>query len=322
MADWFLGIDAGGTGTRAVLVDSRGRVKGTGSAASANPHNVGLTAARTRLREAASAAWASAKKPFQPARSAFVGAAGVKSRQEICAMRSAAEGEGLAVAGEVVVENDLSNALTGGLSGRPGIALISGTGSNCLGRDELGNSFMCGGWGWILDDEGSGFGLALAAVRAVARAADGRGPVTALTPSTLAFFGVTEPNELLACFYTKPWTPGDVGEFAPVVMRLASEGDVVAKTILQSGADALVGLVKGVLAALSFAHPPEVVLLGGCARSDSPYQDLLEQTLLDACPDIRLIAPRGSSLEGAALNALKSAGLPPPQKIQSKGFKI
>lgn len=322
MVSWFLGMDVGGTGTRAVLVDSKGRVKGMGSAASANPHNVGLAVAQARLREAASAAWASAKKDFQPARHAFVGAAGVKSRQEICAMRSAVESEGLAAAGEVVVENDLSNALTGGLSGRPGIALISGTGSNCLGRDPRGKSFMCGGWGWILDDEGSGFGLALAAVKAVVRAGDGRGPATALTPSTLAFFGVTDPNELPACFYTKKWTPGDVGEFAPTVMRLASEGDAVATAILQAGAEALAGLVKGNLAALNFSQPPEVTLLGGCARSGPPYQTLLEQTLREVCPRIRLVAPEGSPLAGAALNALQSAGISPLPKIQPGTFPL
>ncbi len=322
MIDWFLGIDGGGTRTRAVLVDSRGRVKGVGSAASANPHNVGLAIAQVRLREAASDAWASAGKDFQLARGAFVGIAGVKSHQEIGAMRTAAEDAGLAAAGDVTVENDLSNALTGGLSGRPGIALIAGTGANCLGRDPQGVSFMCGGWGWLLDDEGSGFGLALAAVKAVTRAADGRGQTTALTPLVLAFFGVSEPNELLSCFYAKPWTPGDVAKFAPVVMRLAAEGDAVAGAILRDGTEALAGLVKETLAALSYSQPPEVTLLGGCARSGFPYQNLLERILLDTCPHIRLVAPEGSPLQGAALNALKSAGIAPLPKILSNEFHL
>jgi len=311
MTPWFLGMDVGGTTTRAVLVNAEGRVAGVGQAGSANPHNVGEAMSRTRLAEAATAAWAATGEAFQPARHAFLGCAGVKSRHEICAMRAVAEGEGLAAAGDVTVENDLSNALSGGLSGRPGIALISGTGSNCLGRDQRGNAFMCGGWGWLLDDEGGGFGLALAAVKAVARAADGRSRATSLSPAVLAFFGISEPNDLLACFYIRKWTPADIAEFAPVVMRHAAEGDAVAKGILASGARALAALVTGTLHALDFSDMPEVVLLGGCGRSGSPYQDLIERELRTTCPGIRLVEPEGSPLAGAALNTLNAGGVHP-----------
>lgn len=311
MTPWFLGLDVGGTHTRAVLVDAAGRVRGIGQAASANPHNVGIRTARVRLHEAASSAWTSAGKVFQPARHAFLGCAGVKSRREILEMRALAEGEGFAAAGDVTVENDLHNALAGGLGGRSGIALIAGTGSNCLGRDARGKTFLCGGWGWLLDDEGSGFGLAMAAMRAVARAADGRARPTSLTAAVLAFFGIAEPDELLACLYVRRWTPGEVADFAPVVMRHAAEGDAVAKGILLAGARALAGLVAGAVRALEFPRGADVVILGGCGRSGPPYQELVERELSAACPGIRLLEPEGSPLAGAALNALQFGGIRP-----------
>lgn len=322
MKSWFLGMDIGGTSTRAVLVNPDGRVMGVGRAASANPHNVGRDVVRARLGEATAAAWASAGRKIRPARHAFLGCAGVKSRTEICEMRALAEGEGLAPAGEVVVANDLHNALAGGLSGRPGIAVIAGTGTNCLGRDPRGEMAMCGGWGWLLDDEGGGFGLALAAVRAVARAADGRGSPTSLVPAVLTFFGVSEPDELLSWFYGRKWTPAEVAGFAQVVMRHADAGDEVAGEILAAGARALAGLVSGARRALRFPGRAEVVLLGGCGRSGPPYQKLVERELKSACRGIRLVEPEGCPLAGAAFNALRSGGVDPVPALDHNQFDL
>lgn len=315
-------MDVGGSATRAVLVDASGRVMGMGRAASANFHNVGYAMARKNLAEAAAAAWKSAGKSPQPAQHAFLGCAGVKSRKEVCEMRALAEGEGLANAGEVTVANDLLNALTGGLSGRPGIALIAGTGSNCLGRDPQGKTAMCGGWGWLLDDEGSGFGLTISAVRAVVRAADGRGEQTSLSSAVLAFFGISEPDELLSCFYVREWTPGEMAEFAPVVMRHAAAGDAVAKGILLAGAKALSALVFQVSQALRFSKSPEVVVLGGCGRSGDPYQSLIEKELKAVCRGVYLVDPEGSPVAGAALNALQSAGVEPLPQLDLNGFDL
>lgn len=319
VTQWFLGMDAGGTRTRAVLVDAAGRVGGRGEAASANPHNVGMETARKRLVAAAMTAWAQAGEAFQPARHAFLGCAGVRSRAEICAMQAAAESDGLGPAGEVTVRNDLHNALTGGLWGRPGIALIAGTGSNCLGQDPSGAVFMCGGWGWLLDDEGSGLGLTLAALRAVARAADGRGRATSLTEAALAFLGIMEADELLDRLYVRPWTHEELAEFAPVLMRHAEEGDAVARGILEAGARSLGGLVAGTARALDFPEGAEVVLLGGCARGNPFYRDMVEKAVRNSGGHFRLTESVGSPLAGAALNALKAGGihsLPDPDRCK------
>lgn len=319
---FFLGMDAGGTHARAVLVTRDGRVAGRGLAAAANYHNVGIETAQARLVEAATRAWESAGKHFQPAAHAFLGCAGVKSPLDKSTVRAAAESVGLAPAGEVTVENDLHNALSGGLSGRPGIAVIAGTGTNCLGRDSGGRTFMCGGWGWLLDDEGGAFGLALSAVKSAVRSADGRTRATSLLPAVLAFFGVSDPDELLACFYVEKWTPGEVAEFAPVVVRHAAEGDAVAGAILAAGARSLGELVAGTARSLDFPGGPEVVLLGGCGRSGPPYQDLVEKALRTACPGARMIEPEGSALVGAAFNALAFGGISPVPPITPGKFDL
>lgn len=307
----YLGIDGGGTRTRAILVSARGRVLGEGEGGPSNYHNVGSAAAGRALRAAATAAWADADRPFAQAATAFLGCAGVKASVDIARITSLAESIGLAPAGHVTVANDLHNALAGGLAGRPGIALISGTGTNCLGRDAKGNSFMCGGWGWLLDDAGGGVGLALAGLRAATRAADGRAPATGLLPAALAFLGLSEANEILERLYVHACPPDELAAFAAVVTREAAAGDATALAVLTQGAHALGELVAGAARQLKFPKGPEVVLLGSCVRSGAPYQPLVEAAIRAAVPSARLVEPQGAPLHGAALNALALAGVGP-----------
>lgn len=311
----YLGIDGGGTRTRAILVDSSGRIFGEGEAGPSNYNNVGLDAAGRALRAAAESAWARAGQPFAPAASAFLGLAGIKASVDIARLTSLAESVALAPAGQIIVANDLHNALAGGLAGRPGIALIAGTGTNCLGRDASGATFMCGGWGWLLDDVGGGIGLALAGLRAATRAADGRAPATGLLPAALAFFGLTEANELLERLYVRSCPPDELASFSTVVIREAAAGDATALAVLQVGASALAELVAGATRQLDFPAGPEVVLLGGCARSGAPYQPLIEAAIRSALPAARLVEPNGTPLHGAARNALRAAGLPAPASL-------
>ncbi len=312
----YLGIDGGGTRTRAILVDAHGGIHGEGEAGPANYHNVGLEGAGTALRLAAENAWQAAGVPFGPAAACFAGLAGIKAGIDLSRLSEVVVTAGLAAPGRVTVANDLHNALAGGLAGRPGVALIAGTGTNCLGRDAGGATFMCGGWGWLLDDRGGGIGLALAGLRAATRAADGRAAWTALLPAALAFFGLEEPDELLARLYCPPVAPGEVAPFAKTVTRLAGAGDAAAIAVLDEGATALAELVAGAVRKLTFAEAPEVVILGGCARSGAPYQPRVEQAIHSAVPGAKLVEPVYPPHYGAALNVLAAAGENRPDALR------
>jgi len=304
----FLGIDAGGTTTRAVLLDPTGRVLGLGSAGSGNYHDAGISTAVRNMGLAAEEAFRASGERLSPVRALFAGCAGVKSRTDIDRITAALWNLGLATGGAVRVCNDLHNALAGGLSGRPGIALIAGTGSNCLGRDVSGNSWMCGGWGWLLDAPGSAFGLTLSAMRTATREADGRDMRGALLPALHGFLGISEPDDLVARLYYEKWMPKNLAAFAPVIMETARQGDAAALRILREGARALAELVATTASRLDFPSGPEVVVLGGCARSGDPYQPLVEASIREACPNARILEPAGTPLRGAALNALRLAG--------------
>lgn len=306
---YYLGIDGGGTNTRAVLLETSGRVVGVGRAGTSNNHNVGVEKATANLLAAAQAAWTMAGLHFQPAREAFLGLAGIGSKTDIARMTAAAEGANLALEGHLEVANDLHNALTGGLDNRPGIALIGGTGANCLGRDETGANFMCGAWGWLLGDQGSAYGIAFEGLRAAAKSADGRIPPTRLLHAAQAFYGAEEPGELLNRLYNTRWNPGNIAAFAPVVVHQAAEGDTAALHILEEGAKELAILVTTTSRALDFPDGPAVILLGGCITSGPPYQPMIETAILRGCPNAQIQRPALGPLHGAALNVLRRAGV-------------
>ncbi len=303
----YLGIDGGGTFTRAVLISAAGAVLGRGQSGASNFNNVGNEIAGRHLQEATLRAVQDAGRKNLDVQGAFLGLAAIKSADDMARMAAVAESFGIAPVGTVIVRNDIYNAHAGGLSGAAGIAVIAGTGSHCLGRDVSGADYLCGGWGWFLDDQGSAFGLAAAALREVVRAADGRSRQTRLQPAALAFLGVQDAACLLARLHDGQWNPGVLAGFAPVVTRLALEGDRTAERVLRRGAEALAELVAVTANNLKFPHGPDVVLLGSCARSGMPYESMLEKQVAKKCPLARIVPPAYDTLYGAAVNALMLA---------------
>src|SRR5882762_11584610 len=106
-------------------------------------------------------------------------------------MREALLGLGI---GEVVVVGDADIALYGATEGAPGLIVIAGTGSNCCGINARGRTACAGGWGPIAGDEGAGAWIARRALRAIARAVDGRGAATSLIGAACTYFHVSDAN--------------------------------------------------------------------------------------------------------------------------------
>src|SRR5690606_31065822 len=117
----------------------------------------------------------------------------------------------------IVVTNDALIALIAGAGMKPGVVIIAGTGSIAYGVNARNEAARAGGWGYILADEGSGYWLGRQALRAVVRAADGRGPATALTPLVLEFFGVSRPQALVREVYRHYLKPSDIARCARAV---------------------------------------------------------------------------------------------------------
>jgi N-acetylglucosamine kinase-like BadF-type ATPase len=119
-----------------------------------------------------------------------------------------------------------------------------------------------GGWGYLFGDEGSGYSLGIAALRAAVQAADGRIPPTSLQEDVLFALGLRQVEELVAALYQRNPTREIIARLASVVFTAAEKGDRQAERILE---DATSELVKAALAVVSILGWNETIpcILGG-----------------------------------------------------------
>ena len=291
----YLGIDGGGTKTIAVVVDAQGIVRGRGGAGGANQESVGTQAALDAVWTAAQAALCKAESA-SPCAAAWIGLAGVDGPRDVVKLFPRLE----PLAQVVRITND-AELLLGTLPGGVGIALVAGTGSIAVGRNAAGESSRCGGWGHIFGDEGGGYAIGCAGLRAVAKASDGRGQATALTDAILCALSVAEPSALIPRIYP---TVGkaEIARLASTVIAAAETGDEVALAILQreAGELALQGQALARVLQLGGDTEPLPVALGGTLLTRAPlYRTLLQQHLERACRCEPVVVVEEPALEAA-----------------------
>lgn len=264
-----VGVDGGGTHTRAVVVDREGNEL---ARAEAGPAVVGSSAPGLAVRAVAKAAReaVTAAGGTLPVGALWAGLAGAGARE----VRLAVTKELVAadLARSVVVGTDVEAAFHDMFAEGPGVLLIAGTGSIAWARGPDGRTIRVGGWGERLGDEGSGYAIGLAALRAVARATDGRGPSTSLVDAVMERVGAETPRKLI------PWAAGaakgDVAALVPLVSVAASAGDAVAAEILERAvSDLSAHLAAAVERAGPWPEPPELALWGGLLGEGGPLRE-------------------------------------------------
>jgi len=240
-----LGIDGGGTRTRASLVDGE-RALAFVEHGSIKRLRVGVDLADANLR-------AILKEVFATA--------GVKSAVAACVGVASAKLPGvqewiMRVLGEFGVHEaeivgDEVIALDAAFKGGPGILQIAGTGSNCIGRAPDGSREGAGGWSSRLGDEGSGYWIGLHAIRRALNAYDREEP-TRVLETVSRIWGISTLDELVN---VGDGTPGpDFAALAPAISQLAEEGDAVAAGVMAQAAQDLVDSVLLVRAKLRRKH--------------------------------------------------------------------
>jgi N-acetylglucosamine kinase-like BadF-type ATPase len=305
---FFLGIDGGGTRTRAFVCDESGAMAAAGESGTTNPHHAGAEEISRRLAEAV--ALACARLHIRPAAiaSAFLGVAGVTDEAGREHLRQLAGRSGLAHA-RLGVDHDIRIALAGGLEGRPGIALVVGTGSSCYGRRADGQTWQTGGWEALVSDEGSGYFLGREALTAAVRMADGRAGETRLRGRVFTWLGINDVAEILRRLGQPPMTKPEVAQLARLVVELAETGDDAARGILERGAVLLAELVATNHRRLPTGPNPEVVVTGGLGTAEGVYRRLIYAAIQRELPEARVGPPALAPAVGAALLALEQAGV-------------
>ena len=265
----FVGIDGGGSGATAVAIDGDGRelarVRGGPALVRSHDPVAGASALADLVDRVTRQA--GGRLPVAGLVCALAGAGREEDRRLLAA---ALIREAVAVRLRVVT--DVEAAFHDAFGDGPGILLISGTGSIALARSGDGRWVRAGGWGALLGDEGSGYSIGLAALRAAARAHDGRGQATALLDAVLAHTGVPELSGLIA--WADKARKADIAALARVVAEAALRGDEVATMIVADAAMELARHVVAVREALApWPGPPGVALAGGLLGPGRPLRE-------------------------------------------------
>jgi N-acetylglucosamine kinase-like BadF-type ATPase len=142
------------------------------------------------------------------------------------------------------------------------VALICGTGSLAWGRTPDGRTARAGGWGYLLGDEGSGYDIALRALRLATQTADGRAAAHALLQAALDHWGLEAPEQLIGQVYRTETTRSEIAALAQRIVALADAGEPAAISLLDDAAHDLAQLVATVARKLDLIAPP-VALAGG-----------------------------------------------------------
>jgi len=265
----YIGIDGGGTRARAVLTDAAGavlaRAEGGAGRIDVLRPTAGAGALAALARELIRAANADDVSVLCCA------LAGAGRAEEISALERALREQG--VAESVVVTNDALAALHNALDTAPGILLIAGTGSIAWGRNEAGSMARTGGWGELLGDEGSGYAIGLAALRAAVRAHDGRAPDTALRSTVLTRTLSSATEDLV--HWSAAATKADIAALAPHVIA-ATDSDPEAAGIVKQAARDLAEHIAALHARLGpWSEAPLLALSGGLIAPGRPLRPFL-----------------------------------------------
>ncbi|MBN1179770.1 MAG: ATPase, partial [Anaerolineae bacterium] len=179
MNEYFLGIDVGATKSHALIADAHGRAVGFGVGGSGSHEVIGYDGLRTVLHTVIDAALASASITKADIAGGGFGIAGydwpgdAEPHHQVIAS--------LELSAPYALVNDTIIGLVAGATEGWGVGVVSGTGSNCWGRDRQGREGRMTGGGELFAEYAGGGDLVAKAVQAVALAWGRRGPQTRLT---------------------------------------------------------------------------------------------------------------------------------------------
>ena len=303
--DLVLGIDGGGTQTHAILAKrDTGEVIGRGLAGPSNIQAVGVETGLKALSECIDRAFRDANLAPSHVAAICLGLAGIDWEGGLNIIHEWAERN--AIAARVTIANDATLLLAAGTPEGWGLAVIAGTGSIAFVRDAAGKEGRCGGWGYLLGDEGSAYSIALQALRAACRSFDGVNKPTALVERLKREMKLASMPEMIEAVYRGSWNRTAIAGLAPAVLEIAAGGDVLALEIVKNEAEELARTAAG---AVKTSELPRgsvpVALAGGVLTRSEAYRGYF----LDALWMEGIVAGPVDLVTDPALGAVKLARL-------------
>lgn len=260
MNTFRIGADGGGTKTECILIDAGGEIVARRIAPGSNPSVVGPEQARLIVTDALCAVLAEARQRIPDARVAATLLCMAGSRSFWREF-----GATLTDFGRVTTTDDSLPVLELATQGRPGLVLHAGTGSFVAARAPDGAIHYAGGLGWRFGDPGSGYDIGRRAIERALLEIQGWATPSRLSATVRAHAQVetdADAGVLTRYFYQHPEPNRTIAALAPAVLRLATEGDAIAQTLVVDSVGELVALATRVATTLFGATPLDAIPAG------------------------------------------------------------
>jgi N-acetylglucosamine kinase-like BadF-type ATPase len=302
-------VDGGGSKTDVAVLDlASGEVLGTARGGGCSHHQVGIDAAVAVIDRTVSAALSAVGSAATDVVHAGCYLTAIDLEQEQVAVQAA-----LAAlpwgARSVLVDNDVFALLRAGTDSPDAAVVICGTGINGVAVRADGATARVLALGHLSGDWGGSSGLAEEVLWYAARAEDGRGQPTALREALLDWTGCASVHEVTLAVHTGALAVSAWWDRAPEIVRLAHEGDEVARRLLDRQGEEIGLLAASLLTRLDLAETAVPVVLGGGigATGDPLLVSAAERTLAARVPKATLSIVTERPIVGAAHLALETA---------------
>jgi N-acetylglucosamine kinase-like BadF-type ATPase len=308
MTHYVIGVDGGGTKTELALIDLFGNLVGMEKVGSTNYQAVGAEKLKDELLEGFSTLINSTNVDIDRIDHIFLGLAGAgrqKDQEEIKALF-----DDTIFKGKISVDSDAIVALAGAFGTTPGIIIIAGTGAICFGSNRDGKIVRCGGWGYLLGDEGSGYYIGKEAIIAALKDFDGRKERTLLKEKLQQRYGLDSIDKIIPLVYQNKIDRQEIAAIAPLVFELARQNDYIAEEIIRKTGLEMGLLAKSVANQLGFSGEEiKVSLIGSIFKQREMLISHISKELFEISWNVSIVEPQFHPSIGAALMALKKKAL-------------
>lgn len=300
-AELLIGIDGGATHSTAIAALSDGRIVARAHGEGLNFNNVGVETVRLRLERLVSEL---CEKAALPVGCVCVGSAALDAHADA---ETTIRFTGLLRPEQLMLTSDAYIALMGLTRGEPGMIAICGTGSMLMLADQNGAQHISGGWGYMLEDAGSGYAIAREGLIAAVDHYEGTGEFTALTECVREHFDTADIRDVIPMLYAPDFTPDRLAAFARHVLEKAASGDSVSDSIIARSMGRLAAQ-----AAQLFKKAPGVTragLYGGIFQNSALAREAFTSALLKRMPGAVICRPEYPPEAGAVIHIMKTKGI-------------
>lgn len=311
---YYLGADLGATKTHTLIVDENGRALGFGESGPGNHESVGYDGMFDSMRRGLEQSLRAAGLTQADIAGAGFGVAGYDWSSEYDATASVIQKLGFNAPYKFV--NDAVPGLVAGAEEGWGVVVVSGTGSNCRGWDrEHQREGRVTGHGVLMGEGAGGTELLHRAMQLVGYAWTKRGPKTALADAFVKHVGAKDLEDLLRGYTTYEYEVS--AEAAPIVFRVAEEGDAVARELIHWAGCELGEIANAIIRQLEFENLAfDVVMTGSMFEGGPMLIDPMRKTIQSLAPKARLVRLTVPPVIGAVILGMEAGNVRPTPSIR------